>query len=75
MSDQIVRPCILCGRQVKLAAPSPQFAKALREPRYRPVCAACGQLSQTEAVASSGINPQMLDAMDHVLAKNPTRPK
>lgn len=64
---------MFCGRRVALTAPAAGYQRALRDPNYRPVCDACGRNVQTESSAATGLNPQMLDALDMLLTKNPKK--
>lgn len=59
----------MCGRLESVQPSDPAFAKIEVKPGYKHICHLCNGTAGRDAQTATGLNPQMLDALDRLIGQ------
>lgn len=63
--------CMLCGMPETVAPADEAYRKSQTNPGYRHVCRACSGQAGREAQSATGLNPDVLDAVERLVIRGP----
>ncbi|MGE5673869.1 MAG: hypothetical protein ACM3XM_08270 [Mycobacterium leprae] len=73
MANSITLRCILCGRLDTVYPGEAAYDRSQSSPTYKHICRVCGGSAGREAQQVTGLNPEMVDAMDKFVRMPPRR--